>query len=110
MSEDDYPALAVVRTAGDSGDNSSTGLRGGEWYMVDIKLLSELKPKDRGEVVKVRGTGSVHRRILDMGVTKGAVIEVQKVAPLGDPIEVKIKGYNLSLRKSEAKNIEVRVI
>ncbi len=75
-----------------------------------IKLLSELKPKDRGEIVKVKGAGSVHRRILDMGVITGAVIEVQKVAPLGDPIEVKIKGYNLSLRKSEAKNIEVKVV
>jgi len=75
-----------------------------------IKLLSELKPKDRGEIMKVKGSGSVHRRILDMGVVTGAVIEVQKVAPLGDPIEVKIKGYNLSLRKSEAKNIEVKVV
>lgn len=73
------------------------------------KPLSELKPKETGKIVKVGGKGSVHRRILDMGVVSGTMVEVQRVAPLGDPIEIKVKGYNLTLRKEEAKNILVEV-
>lgn len=72
--------------------------------------LNKLKPKQKGKIVALKGSGPVHRRLLDMGLVKGAVIEVQRVAPLGDPIEVKIKGYNLSLRKDEAKNIIVKVV
>ncbi|MEA1959079.1 MAG: FeoA family protein [Chloroflexota bacterium] len=76
------------------------------------KSLSQMKPAEKGAIVRVKGgagTRSVRRRILDMGVVSGAQIEVQRVAPLGDPIEIKIKGYNLTLRKEEAANIEVEV-
>lgn len=69
------------------------------------KLLRELKPGQKGKVIKIEGTGSVHRRILDMGIVKGAEIEMERIAPLGDPVEVKLKGYHLSLRKDEAANI-----
>ncbi|MEW6686611.1 MAG: ferrous iron transport protein A [Candidatus Edwardsbacteria bacterium] len=71
------------------------------------KILRELKPGEVGKVVKILGSGSIHRRILDMGITKDTKIEMERVAPLGDPVEVKIKGYHLSLRKDEAANIFV---
>ncbi len=74
-----------------------------------IKFLSELKPKERGRVVKVGGGGGIHRRLLDMGLVSGSDVEVERVAPLGDPIEIRIKGYHLSLRKEEAINIQVEV-
>jgi Fe2+ transport system protein FeoA len=69
--------------------------------------LSQLRPGDTGIVAKVRGGGSIQRRIVDMGVVSGTVIEVLKFAPLGDPVEVKVKGFNLSLRKAEAEFIEI---
>jgi len=71
--------------------------------------LGELKPGEKGKVAKVSGKGSIHRRILDMGVVPGTKIEIERVAPLGDPIEVKIKDYHLSLRKEEAANISLEV-
>ena len=74
------------------------------------KPLSELKPKEKGKIVKVGGRGSTHRRILDMGVVSGAPIEVQRIAPLGDPIEIRVKGYNLTLRKEDAANIQVELV
>lgn len=74
------------------------------------KPLKDLKPGEKGKVRKVSGQGLVRRRLLDMGLIPGSDIEVQRVAPLGDPIEVKIKGYRLSLRKSEAANIYVEPI
>lgn len=74
-----------------------------------IKSLDQLKPGERATIVKVGGEGPVRRRILDMGVVKGAEIEVVRVAPLGDPIEFLIKQYNLSLRGSEARQIQVEV-
>ena len=74
-----------------------------------VKMLNQLKPGERATIVKVGGQGPVRRRILDMGVVKGAEIEVVRVAPLGDPVEFLIKGYNLSLRKSEAQQIQVEV-
>ncbi len=74
-----------------------------------IKKLSELEPGEKGRIVKVGGSGPVHRRILDMGVVRDAEIEVVRVAPLGDPVELKIKGYNLSLRKSEAAAIDIEI-
>jgi ferrous iron transport protein A len=76
---------------------------------MSIKTLNQLKPGERATIVKVGGQGPVRRRILDMGVVKGAEIEVVRVAPLGDPVEFLIKGYNLSLRKSEAQQIQVEV-
>ena len=71
------------------------------------RILRELKPGEKGKIIKITGEGSTYRRILDMGIVKGAEIEIERVAPLGDPIEVKIKGYHLSLRKDEAANIFV---
>ena len=73
------------------------------------KLLSELEPGEKGMIVRVGGTGSIHQRLLDMGVVAGTSVEVVRAAPLGDPIEIKLKGYNLTLRKKEAANIEVEL-
>jgi len=70
--------------------------------------LGSLKPKDKATIVKLTGKGSIRRRLLDMGATKGTIVEIERVAPLGDPIDVKIKGYHLSLRKEEAEQIEVQ--
>lgn len=70
--------------------------------------LRELKPGQQGKVVSVNSTGSMKRRIMDMGITPGVEIKVVKVAPLGDPIEVTVRGYQLSLRKDEAQQIEVQ--
>lgn len=69
--------------------------------------LKDLKPGEKGRVEKVSGEGAVKRRIRDMGMTTGSLVEVVRVAPLGDPIDVKLKGYHLSLRKEEAKDILV---
>jgi len=74
-----------------------------------VKILSDLKKGDKGKIVKISGGGSVHRRLLDMGLVSGSEIEMQGVAPLGDPIEIKVKGYNLSLRKEEAASIKIEV-
>lgn len=71
------------------------------------KFLSDLLPGERGVVKKVLGDSMIKRRIVDMGVVAGTVIEIQKFAPLGDPIEIKVKGFNLSLRKNEADMIEL---
>ena len=74
------------------------------------KLMKTLKEVACGETVKVKkltGVGAVKRRIMDMGITKGTDVLVRKVAPLGDPIEVSVRGYELSLRKADAEMIEV---
>lgn len=71
--------------------------------------LDKLQPGDRGKIDTVLGNDAIKRRLLEMGLLPGAHIEVIKRAPLGDPIEVKIKGYNLSLRVSEASNIYVNL-
>ncbi len=71
--------------------------------------LDEMKPKQRGIIVKIAGGGRVSRRIAEMGVVVGTSIEIKRVAPLGDPIDVIVKGYHLSLRKEEARNITVDV-
>lgn len=69
------------------------------------KTLNDLRPGDSGTVLKLLGEGPIKRRLMDMGVTKGTEIKVEKVAPLGDPIQVTLRGYHLSFRKSEAQNI-----
>lgn len=69
--------------------------------------LKEAKIGSTVTVKKINGTGALKRRIMDMGITKGAQIYVRKVAPLGDPIEVTVRNYELSLRKEDAANIEV---
>lgn len=70
--------------------------------------LNELKPGQEAVVVSIGEKGTAKRRIMDMGVTPGVQVKVIKVAPLGDPIEINVRGYELSLRKSEAANIEVK--
>jgi len=72
-----------------------------------MMTLNDLKPGKQGTVTSIGKKGSIRRRIMDMGVTPGAIIKVIKVAPLGDPIEVNIRGYELSLRKDEASQIIV---
>lgn len=73
------------------------------------KLLSDLKIGDKATIATVLGEGRVRRRLFDMGVTPGAKVYLKKKAPLGDPIEVTIRGYELSLRKDEAMLIEVNM-
>ena len=72
-----------------------------------IKTLKQAKVGETVKVVKLHGEGALKRRIMDMGITKGVEIYVRKVAPLGDPIETKVRGYELSLRKNDAELIEV---
>lgn len=72
--------------------------------------LAMLKPGERGKITNMGAIGSLKRRLMDMGVLVGEDIKVEKIAPLGDPIEVTIKNYNLSLRKKEAQGIEVEAI
>jgi Fe2+ transport system protein FeoA len=73
------------------------------------RVLTDLTDGQRARIAKVGGAGSIRRRLLDMGLVGGTEVEVQRVAPLGDPVEVRVKGYNLSLRKEEARSIEVEV-
>ena len=72
-----------------------------------MKTLKEVKCGETVKVTKLTGVGAVKRRIMDMGITKGTDVLVRKVAPLGDPIEVTVRGYELSLRKADAEMIEV---
>lgn len=72
-----------------------------------MNTLKQAKVGNTVKVVKLHGEGAVKRRIMDMGITKGAEIHVRKVAPLGDPIEVTVRGYELSLRKADAGMVEV---
>ena len=74
-----------------------------------IKKVSEMHPGESGVVVETRGEGWTRKRLLDMGVTKSAPIIFKKRAPLGDPVEVVLRGYALSLRKSEADRVDVDV-
>jgi len=72
-----------------------------------MKTLKQAKVGETVKVVKLCGEGALRRRIMDMGITKGVDVYVRKVAPLGDPVEVTVRGYELSIRRSEAENIEV---
>lgn len=72
-----------------------------------MRTLRESKVGDTVRVVKLHGEGAVKRRIMDMGLTKGVDVKIRKVAPLGDPIEVNVRGYELSIRKADAEMIEV---
>ncbi len=72
-----------------------------------MKTLKDTKVGVAVKVVKVHGQGAIRRRIMDMGITKGVTISIRKVAPLGDPIEITVRGYELSLRKADAEMIEV---
>ena len=87
-------------------ENYSRQLEGGRI----VKKLNDVRPGERCKVVKITSKGNLFKRITEMGLTTGTVIEVERVAPLGDPVEMKVKGYHLSLRKDEASKIEVEMI
>ena len=72
-----------------------------------MKTLKSAKVGETVTVVKLHGEGAIKRRIMDMGITKGVEVYIRKVAPLGDPVEVTVRGYELSLRKADAEMIEV---
>ena len=72
-----------------------------------MKTLKDVKVGQTATVVKIHGEGALRRRIMDMGITKGVDIHVRKVAPLGDPLELSLRGYELSLRKADAEMVEV---
>ena len=72
-----------------------------------MRTLKEAKIGENVRVVKLHGEGAIKRRIMDMGITKGVDVHVRKVAPLGDPVEITVRGYELSLRKADAEMIEV---
>jgi len=72
-----------------------------------VKTLKEVPIGHSARVVKLHGVGAIKRRIMDMGITKGTQVRVRKVAPLGDPIELTVRGYELTLRKEDAEMIEV---
>ena len=74
-----------------------------------MKTLKDLKVGQSGKVVKIHGEGALKRRIMDMGITKGVLITVRKVAPLGDPMELNLRGYELSLRKADAEMVEIEI-
>ena len=72
-----------------------------------MKTLREIQVGGKAKVVKIHGEGATKRRIMDMGITKGVVVGVRKLAPLGDPMQLMVRGYDLSLRKADAELIEV---
>ena len=72
-----------------------------------MKKLSELVPGDRGRVVKVEGDADAARRLMELGLMRGTTVEVIRLAPLGDPLEVRVRGFMLTLRRAEAEHIEV---
>ena len=72
-----------------------------------MKTLRDAKVGETVRVVKLHGEGAVKRRIMDMGITRGVEIYVRKVAPLGDPVEITVRGYELSLRKADAEMVEI---
>ena len=72
-----------------------------------MKTLRQANVGDTVKVIKLHGEGAVKRRIMDMGITKGVEVHIRKVAPLGDPVEVTVRGYELSIRKADAEMIEV---
>ncbi len=75
--------------------------------VITVRTLKDAKIGETVKVVKLYGEGALKRRIMDMGITKGVEITLRKLAPFGDPIEVNVRGYELSLRKADAENIEI---
>lgn len=74
-----------------------------------VRRLSDMKTGEEGKISQVGGSGQIHRRLLDMGVIPKTTVKVERVAPMGDPIWIRLKGYHLSLRREEAANIYVEV-
>ena len=75
-----------------------------------MKTLKQAKVGETVKVVKLHGEGAVKRRIMDMGITKGSELYIRKVAPLGDPVEITVRGYELSVRKNDAQCVEVKLV
>lgn len=75
-----------------------------------IFSLDKMVPGESGKIIRIHGRGPIRRRLVDMGLTHGAVIDMVKTSPLGDPVEYRLRGYHLSLRKSEARTIEVELL
>ena len=75
-----------------------------------MNTLKQAKVGDTLKVVKLHGEGAVKRRIMDMGITRGTQLYIRKVAPLGDPVEITVRGYELSIRKADAEMIEVEIV
>jgi ferrous iron transport protein A len=75
-----------------------------------MRTLREARPGEVVRVEKLNGEGALKHRIMDMGLTKGTEVRVRKVAPRGDPVEVTVRGYELSIRKSEAENVEISTV
>lgn len=73
-----------------------------------MEVLNDLRPGDRGIVIRIRTTGILKRRLCDMGITPGVRIWMKRIAPFGDPLSIFLRGYELSIRRSEAKKIEIR--
>ncbi len=73
-------------------------------------VLSKLKPGEKGKITNIGAAGPLKRRLMDMGILVGEVVKMEKIAPLGDPVELTIKNYHLSLRKKEAEGIAVEVV
>ncbi|MBE9566013.1 MAG: metal-dependent transcriptional regulator [Proteobacteria bacterium] len=103
--------LESQKAAQEVGMKDGTGEAGGGASPTDDEhqILADMRPGEKGVIVRVAGRGPARRRLLDMGVTTGTPFEVERVAPLGDPVEIKLKGYHLSLRKEEAARIHVDV-
>lgn len=80
------------------------GLLGSAWGQI-MKTLNNLKPGQSGVVESITAEGALKRHFLDMGITKGVVITMERIAPFGDPVAVRLRGYSLSLRRAEAKKI-----
>jgi len=76
---------------------------------MSVKLLSEMKAGEKGRINKLEGSGGTYRRILEMGVIPQTMVEVERIAPMGDPIWIRLRGYQLSLRKEEASRIYVEM-
>ncbi|MDO4507509.1 MAG: ferrous iron transport protein A [Spirochaetales bacterium] len=72
-----------------------------------MKTVKDMKTGQKAQVIKVHGEGALRRRIMDMGITKGVELHLRKLAPLGDPMELSVRGYELSLRKADAEMIEI---
>lgn len=77
--------------------------------MAEERTLADVQPGSRAKVVALTGDGDIRKRITEMGLTKGATVEVERVAPLGDPMDIKVRGYRLSLRKEEASRVMVEI-
>ena len=78
--------------------------------MEETTTLAAVQPGNKVQVVSISGQGELKKRITEMGITRGAVVEVERVAPLGDPLDIRIRGYRLSLRKEEASQVVVKTI